>query len=71
LLASEADDARLLLLLLLLRLLLVVVEPHLRLGCVQGAVHGAVAVTVRGFFALAIGAEHLDLLFGRQFLLNG
>lgn len=51
--------------LLLLRLLhMLVVGPDLGLGCVQ-----AVRM-VGGFLALAVGAQHLDLLLGAELLLD-
>ena len=43
-------------------------------GVLQGRLHrggvGVMTVVLRGF-ALAVGAEHLDLFLGRQLLLDG
>jgi hypothetical protein len=48
-----------------LRLLLAV--PQLGFGSMEGSV----VVQARRFLALAVSAEHLDLLFGGEFFLDG
>jgi hypothetical protein len=63
LLSGKADGACLLL--LVLRLLLAV--PQLGFGSMEGSV----VVQARRFLALAVSAEHLDLLFGGEFFLDG
>jgi hypothetical protein len=68
LVAGEADDTRSLLLLLLRLLHILVVGPDFGLGCVQA---GSGVLGRLRFLALAVGAQHLDLLLCAEFFLDG